>query len=231
MGWVSLFSGGKDSAFALHRARAAGRDVDRLLTVHPGVDSYLYHVPLTELTNLAAESIGLPLVEVDPGDLGAATATDATAQGDAELEPLEAELRALRDVTGVVAGAIESRYQATRLQGVCDRLDLELATPLWGADPDTLATEMVAAGFEIVIVQVAAAGLDEDWLGRTLDADAIADLHRLGEEYGVHPLGEGGEFETLVTDGPHMARPIDLEYTTVWDGSRGHIDVQDARLA
>ena len=40
----------------------------------------------------------------------------------------------------------------------------------------------------------------------------------------------GGEFETLVTDGPHMSRPIELEYTTDWDGTRGTIVVEDAWL-
>ncbi|MFB6105046.1 MAG: diphthine--ammonia ligase [Halobacteriaceae archaeon] len=231
MGWVSLYSGGKDSAYALHRALAAGRDVDRLLTVHPSEDSYFYHAPLTDVTRLAAESIGLPLIDVDPGDLGAAAATDATVQGDAEIEPLETELASLTEVTGVVAGAIESEYQATRLQGVCDRLDIELATPLWGADPVALLEEMVDAGFEILVVQVAAAGLDEDWLGRTIDADTIPALQGLNEEYGVHLLGEGGEFETIVTDGPHMDRALELEYTTVWDGVRGHLEIEDARLA
>jgi uncharacterized protein (TIGR00290 family) len=89
---------------------------------------------------------------------------------------------------------------------------------------------MLDAGFEITILQVAAHGLDESWLGRTLDADALADLERLNEEYGVHLLGEGGEFETFVTDGPHMARPVVLEYETVWEGTRGYLDVTDASL-
>jgi hypothetical protein len=33
-----------------------------------------------------------------------------------------------------------------------------------------------------------------------------------------------------VTDGPHMDRPIELEYTTEFDGTRGRIRVEDARL-
>jgi diphthamide synthase (EF-2-diphthine--ammonia ligase) len=40
----------------------------------------------------------------------------------------------------------------------------------------------------------------------------------------------GGEFETLVVDGPHMDRRIALEYGTEWDGSRGTLDVRDAWL-
>jgi ABC transporter with metal-binding/Fe-S-binding domain ATP-binding protein len=231
--WVSLFSGGKDSSWALYRAIERGLDVTRLVTVHPGEDSYMYHVPATELASLAAESIGVELRAVDPGDLGAATATDASAQGDAELEPLEAALRALSTdlpLAGVTAGAVESEFQTSRIEAMCDRLGIDLFAPLWQRDPVALAEEMLDAGFEIRIVQVAAAGLDRSWLGRRLDADALADLVDLNEQYGVHPLGEGGEFETVVTDAPHMTRPIELEWEPIWEGSRGHVRITDARL-
>ncbi|MFB6252741.1 MAG: diphthine--ammonia ligase [Halobellus sp.] len=233
--WVSLFSGGKDSSWALYRALERGLSVSRLLTVHPGEESYMYHVPETRLTGLAAESIDIDLVEVEPDDLGAADADDASTQGDREIEPLEAALSTLQTelsdgLTGVTAGAVESEFQTSRIQAMCDRLGIDLFAPLWQRDPVELGHEMLDAGFDIRIVQVAAGGLDESWLGRTLDADAFSDLQRLNQEYGVHVLGEGGEFETLVTDGPHMRRPIELSYETVWEGTRGHIHVTDARL-
>lgn len=233
--WVSLFSGGKDSSWALYRALEAELDVARLVTVHPDGDSYMYHVPATELASLAAESIAIPLVNVEPEDFKAEAATDSGRQGDAELEPLEAALRELDGeldggITGVTAGAVESEFQTTRIEGMCDRLDIELFAPLWQRDPVELATEMLDAGFEITIIQVAAAGLDESWLGRTLDRKALSDLQKLNDEYGVHVLGEGGEFETLVTDGPHMNRPIELDYETEWDGTRGRIVITDATL-
>ena len=232
--WASLFSGGKDSSWALYRALEEGLNVTRLVTVHPGGDSYMYHVPATDLATLAAESIGIDLLEIRPDDLGAETATDAGRQGDAELEPLEAALAELAgngELTGVTAGAVESEFQTSRIEAMCDRLGIDLFAPLWQRDPETLAEEMLEAGFEIRIVQVAAAGLDESWLGRRLDADALDDLLTLQAEYGVHPLGEGGEFETLVTDAPHMQRRIELEWEPVWEGSRGHCRITDARLA
>lgn len=233
--WVSLFSGGKDSSWALYRALERDLPVERLVTVHPEGDSYMYHVPATELASLAAESIGIELVDVRPDDFGADDVPDAGQQGDDELQPLEAALRELRDdidggIAGLTAGAVESEYQTSRIEAMADRLDADLFAPLWQEDPTALAEAMLDAGFEITIIQVAAAGLDESWLGRTLDADALAELQELNDEYGVHVLGEGGEFETLVTDGPHMDRPIELEYSTEWDGTRGSIVVEDARL-
>jgi len=231
--WVGLFSGGKDSSWAVYQALEDGLNVTRLLTVHPSDDSYMYHVPETQLARLAAESIGIELVEVDPGDLEATEAVDSAAQGDAELEPLEAaltELAAEIDLAGVTAGAIESEFQTNRIQGMCDRLGIDLFAPLWQRDPEQLAADMLAAGFEITILQVAAYGLDESWLGRRLDAEAIDDLRELNDEYGVHLLGEGGEFETFVTNGPHMSQRINLEYDTEWNENSGRIRITDAAL-
>ncbi|MFC6726538.1 hypothetical protein ACFQE1_19655, partial [Halobium palmae] len=129
--WVSLFSGGKDSSWALYCALDGGLNVTRLLTVHPQGDSYMYHVPQTRLARLAAESVGIELVEVEPDDFEAESTVDSGAQGDAELEPLEAALRDLRsapdvDLAGVTAGAVESEYQTSRIEGMCDRLGIDL---------------------------------------------------------------------------------------------------------
>ncbi|MDL5361643.1 diphthine--ammonia ligase [Halalkalicoccus sp. NIPERK01] len=231
--WIALFSGGKDSSWALYRALEEGLSVSRLLTVHAAPDSYLYHVPATDLARLAAESIGIELMEVESA-VEAQDVTDAGAQGDDELEPLE---RALADldrevgVDGLIAGAVESEYQTSRIAAMADRLGAETYTPLWERDPVALAEAMLDAGFEIRIVQVAAAGLDESWLGRRLDRAALDELVALNERYGVHVLGEGGEFETLVTDGPHMDRPIEIEYETEWDGARGTLRITDAWLS
>ena len=233
--WVSLFSGGKDSSWALYRALEADLNVSRLLTVHPEGDSYMYHTPATRLAGLAAESVGIELTEVEPGELGADDVDDSGQQGDAEREPMEAALREIAaedeiDLAGVTAGAVESAFQTDRIRGMCDRLGIDLFAPLWQADPVELAEAMFDAEFEILIVQVAAYGLDESWVGRRYDAAALSELLDLRAEYGVHPLGEGGEFETFVVDGPHMDRRIDVTYDAVWEGDRGHLVVTDAAL-
>jgi ABC transporter with metal-binding/Fe-S-binding domain ATP-binding protein len=234
--WVSLFSGGKDSSWALYQALEEGMAVERLLTVHPDGDSYMYHVPGTELASLAAESIGIELVDIHPDSFEAEKTTDVGEQGDAELAVLEDGLRALDDdlpggIGGVTVGAVESEFQNSRVEAMSERLGIETFAPLWQRDPRQIAADMLTAGFEITIIRVAAGGLDESWLGRTLDADAMADLAELAQSHGVHPLGEGGEFETLVQDGPHMNRRIELDYETEFDGTRGRLQIADAWLA
>lgn len=232
--WVSLFSGGKDSSWALHRALETDRPVERLLTVHPPADSYLYHVPATELAPLAAESVGIPLVEVTPSLASGAEAADAGRRGDRELEPVAEALSDLSaelgGIGGLTVGAVASEFQATRMRALAERFDAELFAPLWQADPGVVADRMLPAGFEILVVRVAAAGLDESWLGRRLDRDAFRELAAQADRYGVHPMGEGGEYETIVTDGPHMDRRLDLTHEPDWDGDRGTLRVTDARL-
>lgn len=231
--WVSLFSGGKDSSWALYRALELGHPVESMLTVHPPEGSFLFHVPGTRLAGLAAESIGLPLQEVESNDVVDSSA-DSSEQGARELEPVEAELRRYLaghgGLGGIVAGAVASEYQEHHLAGMCDRLGCELFAPLWGADPLGAGRAMVDAGFVIRVVQVAADGLDESWLDRRLDHEALDELAVLNQRRGVHVLGEGGEYETLVVDGPHMGRRIEYEASARWEGDRGELQIEDAWL-
>lgn len=240
-GWVALFSGGKDSSWALYRALEGGRDVRRLVVVRPPEGAHAYHAPATSVARLAAESLGIPAVDaglpatdIEPPDLRATGRSSGT-DGVENLEPLEVALERLDDefeggLAGVVAGVVGSEFQAERLRSLCAGLDCDFLAPLWRAEPRDLATAMIDGGLEIVIVEVSAPGFDADWLGRRLDRDALADLEVLRREHGTHHLGEDGEFETIVIDGPHMTRSIALEFEREWNGEWGRLRITDARL-
>jgi ABC transporter with metal-binding/Fe-S-binding domain ATP-binding protein len=231
--WVSLFSGGKDSSWALYRALEEDHPVETLVTVHPPEGSYLYHTPATDLAGLAAQSMGLDHLGVET-DVDVDGARDVGDQGDRELEPLEAALLGYREdhggLGGVTAGAVASTYQADRLAAMSRRLGCDLFTPLWGADPLDAGRAMVDAGFDCRVIRVAADGLDASWLGRRLDHDALDELVALNEARGVHVLGEGGEYETLVVDGPHFDRAIEFEAAADWHGTHGTLRIEDAWL-
>lgn len=216
---AALFSGGKDSTYALYLAQQAGMEVSDLLTVLPREASMLYQVPNVEWAGLSAEALGIP------------HRTVRSAEG------AEAELRALRrgleggDARGVVVGAVASDYQFVRVHQVCDALGLWVYAPLWRKDPQSLLRECLEAGFTILIVAVSAEGLGPSWLGRTLDEDAIRDLHGLHESHGVHPAGEGGEYETWVVDGPNFGARIGVrEAEKRWEGTSGTYAVREAAL-
>ena len=214
-----LFSGGKDSSYAVFIAQHFGWEVSHLVTVFSqSPESYMYHVPAVELTRLAAQSMGLPLVEVV-----------TPPEPEVELLPLKETLAKLA-VDGIVSGALASEYQRRRLDQICQDAGIKSFAPLWHKNPRELLGDMVDQGFEIMIVGCMAEGLDEKWLGRVLDQKALAELDRLHHKYGIHVAGEGGEYESMVIGGPHMKRRICVDYEKEWRVHSGKIIVKKAWL-
>jgi len=219
-----LFSGGKDSTFTLHVALEQGWDVKYLVTMFPASEeSWMFHHPCIELTKLQAEAIGIKQIS-------------KITSGEKEKE-LEDLITALKEISGevdaVVSGAVASRYQKDRIDAVCKELGLRSITPLWGKNQLKLLQSEVEAGFEIIITGVATEGFDENWLGRKIDAHAIEDLKKLSEKFGINAAGEGGEYETFVTDGPIFKRRIGLgNVKKIWDENTGsgYIICEDAKL-
>jgi uncharacterized protein (TIGR00290 family) len=90
---------------------------------------------------------------------------------------------------------------------------------------------MLDAGFEIIVTSVSAQGFDETWLGRKLDEEALQDLIKLNQRYGINLSGEGGEYESLVLDAPFFRKRIEpLEVERIWRGDSGHLLVKKAEL-
>lgn len=90
---------------------------------------------------------------------------------------------------------------------------MSLAT-LWLQDQSRVLEELQMRNFEPRIVKTAAIGLTRAHLGQTVTA--LSDhLHRLHEQYGVHVCGEGGEYESLVTDCPLYRARIVLDHTSL----------------
>lgn len=216
---AALFSGGKDSNYALFCAQHYGWDVIHLVSVFSASgESYMYHIPAIELTRLAAESIGIPLVEVI-----------TPPEPETELLPLKETLKKL-GVDGIVSGALASEYQRRRLDQICQDIGIKSFAPLWHKNQRHYIHEMVGEGFEVMVTGCYAEGLDESWLGRVLDHKALAELDRLHEKYGISIAGEGGEYESFVAYGPHMSRRVCIEYEKEWKRDSGKIIVKKAWL-
>ncbi len=194
-----LFSGGKDSVLALHRALEKF-EVKCLVSVFPkSPTSYMFHYPNIRLAGLQAKAMGLPIVtKVTEG------------KAEEELRDLEEVLESLKDIQGIVSGALASRYQKGRIDRIAGKLGIESIAPLWGADPERHWREILGLGFRVVITGVACEGLGKGWLGRVIDIQSLEELKRLSEKHRFHLAGEGGEFETLVTDGPIFRKRIEI---------------------
>jgi len=213
-----LFSGGKDSSYALFLASGTGYEITGLLNLRPTYeDSLLYHRVGGPVVGLQAESMGLPLkiIEIPSPDL--------------EVELLKSALSGL-DVDVLVCGVLESEYQRSIIHDVCEILGIENLNPLWGKNNPEMLREMICSGFEIMVASVAAEGLEKEWLGRVLDNVAVDELLALSSKYRFSPMGEGGEYETLVLSSPMMKQKIEVEFDLHWERDRGTIEVLSASL-
>jgi len=217
---AALFSGGKDSTYAIYVMEQMGHEVEVLVGIQPtNADSWMFHTPNTHLLPLMAEAIGKPLVT------GRSDGTEAD-----DLRVLSDILSNL-DVEGVITGAIASDYQWDRINGVCYEMDLPVFSPLWRKDQMMLMNDMISAGFDIMIVRVSAEGLGEEWLGRRFGQAMLGDLVKLEERYGINLSGEGGEFETIVLDSPLHVSPIIIEeYEREVDRYGGTYIIKEASL-
>jgi diphthine-ammonia ligase len=218
-----LFSGGKDSTLALHKA-AEKEEVTCLITlVSQNKESYMFHTPNIDVTALQAEALDLPIIN---------KLTDG--KPEEELKDLEEAIaQAVKrfKIEGVVTGAVESVYQAARIQLICNRLDLWCFNPLWKKNQKALLEEVVTNGFQAVISGIFAYPLDKRWLGKLIDVDLIEKLVALSNEYGLSPSGEGGEIETTVLDAPLFKKKIEvLDFEVEARGNSGVFRIQKARL-
>lgn len=192
------WSGGKDSALALHALRTGeGPAPGALITTVTGdYERISMHGVRRELLARQAEAAGLPLTEVT---IPAVCSNDVY---DQRMAQALAEAP-LRDTEAVAFGdlflADIRAYRVQRLATVGKRA----VFPLWGRDTAALAGEFIAAGFAAVLVCVDPARLDPSFAGREFDDRLLDELPP-----GVDPCGENGEFHTFVYAGPIFRAPI-----------------------
>jgi uncharacterized protein (TIGR00290 family) len=195
------WSSGKDSAMALHRARAE-LDVDvasLLVTMNAEADRIAMHAVRRELLEAQAHRLGLPVHVVEipspcPNEVYEAAMTDALSVAhDGGVDRMIFGDLFLEDVR---------EYRETRLAGT----GITPLFPLWGRPTDRLARDMLTAGIRAVLTCVDPRVLAAEFVGRTFDEHLLADLPA-----GVDPCGERGEFHSFVWDGPGFSSPIPIE--------------------
>jgi uncharacterized protein (TIGR00290 family) len=192
------WSGGKDSAMALHGLRTAGEcHIAALLTtITDEYDRISMHGVRRVLLERQAESLGLPLHPVlIPPQCVNATYEERMKQA------LETHLA--RGVRSVAFGDIFLEDLRAYREKNLAQVGMQAIFPIWKRDTRELAREFVRQGFRAVAVCVDPRVLDASFAGRELEASFFADLPP-----GVDPCGENGEFHTFVFDGPIFEAPI-----------------------
>lgn len=199
-----LFSGGKDSCYSAYLAKKQGHDLACLISIFSeNPDSYMFHTPSIEMTKQQAKVMNLPLIIQKTKGKKEIELTD--------LEKAIEEAKEKYQIEGIITGALQSVYQSSRIQKICDKLNLKCMNPLWQKNEIEYLNELIKNKFKIIIIAVAAYPLDEKWLGRKIDKEFIEDVKFLKERYKIHPAGEGGEFETFVLDCPLFSKSLKVK--------------------
>ncbi len=195
------WSSGKDSAWALHEARASGEFdiVGALTTVTDSFARVSMHGVREELLMAQLDAAGLPAVIVRipypcPNEIYeremAAVVQDAKTRG----------------VTHIIFGDLYLEdiraYREKNLAGT----GITPVFPLWLKPTAPLARAMIEAGVEAHLAVVDLKKLPTAFAGRRFDTALLADFPAA-----IDPCGENGEFHTFVSAGPMLKRKIAVE--------------------
>ncbi len=222
---AALFSGGKDSTYAIHLAKKLHHSVEVLLTLYPhSSESHLLHHPNITFTSLQSESMKIPqLVEE-------ISSTDAETEFK-KLEKLILLAKENYSIEGIVHGGILSKYQKDNFSRICERNNLEIISPLWNKNPESYMKELLEEKFEYIISSVSSDGLDNSWLGQIIDKTRLEHLKNLQSKFEFNLNFEGGEAETFVINCPLFEKPLFIQdSSTEWDGYRGRFEILEAKL-
>ncbi|MGD0816049.1 MAG: diphthine--ammonia ligase [Verrucomicrobiota bacterium] len=198
---VFCWSGGKDSALALHRVLAEDRYevVSLLTTCNEHFQRVSMHGVRVDLLEQQARSIGLPLQKMFVSQRGS---------NDEYQEKMKEHLLAFKaqGVTRFAFGDISLEDLKRWREENLAQVGLRGLFPIWKADSRDLIHEFIALGFQSVICCVNDAWLDDTALGRNIDANFIQSLPA-----SVDPCGENGEFHSFAFAGPIFHRPLRIK--------------------
>ncbi len=189
---ILSWSGGKDSALALHELRKNGEyEVAALLTtITRDYDRICMHGVRSILLEQQAESLGVPPEKI-------------FISKNASNEEYESSMREILEryraegVCGVVFGDVFledlRKYREEKLA----QIGMKGLFPIWKRDTAELACAFIDLGFEAIVTCADSNLLDSTLVGRPFDEQFLSTLPEA-----VDPCGENGEFHSFVSDGP-----------------------------
>lgn len=195
---VFNWSGGKDSALALHKTIQSGDpDISCLLTtVNESFGRVSMHGVRSELLERQAKNIGIPLRKVMLPEMPDMP-TYETIMGQ-HLLSLKAE-----GIDAAVFGDIFLEDLRKYREDKMSEIGMKCMFPIWKIPTQQLIHEFIDLGFKAVTVCVDERFLDMSFAGRIIDGAFVRDLPK-----NVDPCGENGEFHSFVYDGPIFKKPV-----------------------
>jgi len=198
-GAIFCWSGGKDSAYCLHKVLTEKLfDVKYLLTtVNDKFRRISMHGVREELLDLQAASIGIPLVKV--------RVLEGTNE---EYEKLmEAALLKVKSegITYVIFGDIFLEDLRIYRENNLAKVGMKAVFPLWKRDTAWLIRDFIRLQFKTIICCTNGECLEKEWLGREVDSSFTEQLPAI-----IDPCGENGEFHSFCFGGPLFTEKINF---------------------
>ena len=222
-----LYSGGKDSTFAIQHSIDKGWSIKYLISVKPTrKDCFLFHYATVEHTKDLAKMLDIPHFYVK------CKVADPVQEADIVRYIVEKNQKKNIKIDAVVLGGTGlQETQLKSIQSALMPLKVDAFASHSGEDHDLLMEEMLKRGYEIFITQIASDGLKE-WLGKKITKENFAQLKKDSVKYGFHIGFEGGYADTLVTDCPIFPKRMVIEDMSITyeDDYCGHVVIKKFRM-
>jgi diphthine-ammonia ligase len=195
---AALWSGGKDSSLATYKAIQNKLDVTLLA-------NFIWEKPSVahalNILKLQAEALQKPNLEIHVKE-----------PYFEEYHKAIIKLKQDHGIEAVVTGdiTIVDNFHGNWVTNVCKGTGVEVINPLWEFPRAKVLEEIITNGFKPMFTCVKEPWFTQDWLGRTLDAQAVKDLTELHNKNGVDLAGEKGEYHTMVLDAPFFKKKIKI---------------------
>jgi diphthine-ammonia ligase len=213
---IASWSGGKDGCFACYKAMQQGFEVANLFTMMMSESKSNFHMIPTDMLTTQADAIGIPLFKkvTSPKDY------------EKDFKNILTQSKA-QGINGLVTGDIYevAGHEEGWLERVCKKAELKPIKPLWMGDTKEIFLDFLDCGFKATVVRTNLERLGIEWLGRQLDKTFYKDILSLGN---VDPCGEGGEYHTIVTNGPIFKKEIEILETEKFklDNRFGYLQIK-----
>lgn len=213
---VASWSGGKDSCFAYYLAMQQGYEVVSLLTMMMNETKSNFHMIPSSILDAQSDAIGIPLVKQK----------SAPKTYEDDFKGALRQFKA-KGVEGLVTGDIYevSGHEEGWLGRVLGEVGLKPIKPLWMRDTKQIYLDFLKTGFKATVVRTNLSKLGMEWLGRKLDKKFYDGILKLGN---VDACGEGGEYHTVITDGPTFKKRIEILETEKHklEGGFGYLEIK-----
>ncbi len=193
------WSGGKDSAFCLHRVLQQGAyDVTRLMTTLSSEFRRIsMHGIREELLDAQAEALQIPLSKM--------WVSEATNEHyEKQLIDLLASARA-EGIEHVIFGDIFLEDLRQYRERQLAQVGMKAIFPLWNYDTTQLIRDFTAEGFRSMICCTDDRYFGDDFAGTLIEPDFLEKLPK-----NVDPCGENGEFHSFCFAGPVFQAEIPI---------------------